>query len=274
LNTLLIAGHGYLGQEVSRQARELTLPVVTLTRSGENADLACDLTDPAAISALASEIAPSHILACASSGRGNSEAYRHVFLNGTQNLIQAFPHSQLIFISSTSVYRQTDGSSVNEESATNGTTEKSAILLEAERTVLQSEGLALRLSGIYGPNRSVILKKFLAGESLIEETPEGLGVRIINQIHVSDAASAVLHLMNTQASGLYNVTDNIPSSQLETLQNLSQELDLAMPPSAPPKTTKRGWTHKAVSNQKLLSTGWTPQFPSFQKAVPTLLPTL
>lgn len=271
---LLIAGHGYLGQEVSQQARTSNLKVSTLTRSGEGADFACDLTDRCAVEHLAEQISPTHLLACASSGRGDSEAYRAIFCDGTQHLLAAFPQARLTFISSSSIYRQLDGSMVDEESGTNGATEKSRILAEAEGLTLAQGGTALRLSGIYGPGRSVILKKFLSGEAVLEETAEGLGVRILNQIHLVDAASAILHLMSCQEGGLFNVTDDEPTSQLETYRSLATLLTLPLPPPAPPQETKRGWTNKAVSNRKLRTSGWRAQYPSFLSAIEDLLPTL
>lgn len=271
---LLIAGHGYLGQEVSYQARTSKLQVSTLTRSGDGADYACDLTDSAAVRALAEQIAPTHVLACASSGRGDTEAYRAIFCQGTQNLLAAFPQARLTFISSSSVYRQLDGSTVEETSGTNGSTEKSRILAEAEEMTLGAGGTALRLSGIYGPGRSVILKKFLSREAVLEETEEGLGVRILNQIHLADAASAILHLIATEQDGLFNVTDDEPTSQLETYRALSAHLSLPLPPTAPPLETKRGWTNKAVCNGRIRETGWVPRYARFLDAVDDLLPTI
>jgi SAM-dependent methyltransferase len=41
--------------------------------------------------------------------------------------------------------------------------------VEAEQIALDSGGSIARLSGIYGPGRSVLLKKFLSGEALLEE---------------------------------------------------------------------------------------------------------
>ena len=268
---LLIAGHGYLGQALSTQARAANLSVTTLTRSGEGADLACDLTDPLALQTLSQQIQPTHIVACASSGRGDTEAYRRIFLGGTESLLSAFSQAHLTFISSSSVYRHLDGSTVTEESNTQGSTEKSQILLAAEKLALTAGGTALRLSGIYGPNRSVILKKFLSGKAILEETPEGVGVRILNQIHVADAASAILHLITSNTNGLFNVSDNAPTTQLATYQQLSSQFNLPLPPKASPQASKRGWTNKAVSNKKLLDTGWTPAFPAFVNAAKNLM---
>ena len=270
---LLVAGNGYLGQAVSEQARALNWTVTTLSKSGENSDHAADFTDPQALQDLAKEIAPpTHILASASSGRGGPEAYQRVFIDGTTQLLKAFPDAHLTFISSTSVYRQTDGSTVTEESELAGETATSAILRQAEELTLAANGTALRLSGIYGPNRSIILKKFLNNEATLEETTHGLGVRILNQIHRDDAARAILHLITKEQSGLFNVTDNQPTSQLETYQQLSQKLSKPLPPVAPPNpNSKRGWTHKAISNAKLRTTGWSPTYPNFLSAIDDLL---
>jgi nucleoside-diphosphate-sugar epimerase len=266
---LLIAGHGYLGQEVSRQAE---CDVLTLSHSGDDSDYACDLTNTKAVKALAERIQPSHILASASSGRGGSGAYRDIFLNGTHHLLESFPKAKLTFISSSSVYRHIDGSTVTEDSDLAGATEKSAILREAEKLVLAQNGTALRLSGIYGPHRSIILKKFLSGEATLEETAAGTGIRILNQIHVTDAANAILHLIQSDQPGLYNVCDNEPTTQLATYQQLAKKLARPLPKTAPPKKTKRGWTNKAVSNAKLRATGWQPRYPHFLSAVDELLP--
>ena len=278
---LLIAGNGYLGQAVSEQAKGLNWRTTSLSKSGDNSDHAIDFTSAEALTELSQKISPpTHILASASSGRGGPEAYQNIFINGTTRLLEAFPDAQLTFISSTSVYRQTDGSIVDEEGPFAGETKNSTILRKAEQLTLTAGGTALRLSGIYGPNRSVILRKFLNDEATLEETPaqsascSNLGIRILNQIHRDDASRAILHLIERQQTGLFNVTDNEPTSQLETYQQLCQRLNKPLPPIAPPNpNSKRGWTHKAISNAKLRSTGWTPNYPNFLSALDDLLST-
>lgn len=272
---LLIAGHGYLGQAVSEQARASNWKVTTLSKSGEGADFGCDFTESKALKELAQAVEPpTHILASASSGRGGPEAYERVFRQGTSNLLEVFPAAHLTFTSSTSVYRQTDGSTVDEESDLAGETRNSAILRAAEEMTLAAGGTALRLSGIYGPHRSVILRRFLADEATLEDTGGELGIRILNQIHRDDAARAILHLISAERTGLFNVTDNQPMSQLELYRELSERLSKPLPPTAPPNpNSKRGWTHKAVSNAKLRATGWEPRLPSYLAALDELLQT-
>jgi nucleoside-diphosphate-sugar epimerase len=56
------------------------------------------------------------VIHCASSGGGNAEAYREIYLNGARHLLETFPKTNILFTSSTSVYAQRDGSWVTEES--------------------------------------------------------------------------------------------------------------------------------------------------------------
>jgi nucleoside-diphosphate-sugar epimerase len=195
-------------------------------------------------------------------------------------LLDAFPSVPLIFTSSTSVYAQIDGSEVTEESPAEPDRETGKILRETEDLVLAHGGLVARLSGIYGPGRSVILKKFLSGEAIIEEN----GDRFLNQIHRDDAARALLRLSSSLLSShqpstfnhqLYNLSDSHPLSQLECYSGLARLFGRPLPPSGPRDLNrKRGWTHKRVSNAKLRATGWEPEFPSFLDAAPGIASTL
>jgi nucleoside-diphosphate-sugar epimerase len=271
---LLLCGHGYLGQAISRDFLAAGWQVTPVSRTAETAgETACDLSSPQEVAALAAAIPrPDRIIHCASSGRGGPDAYRAVYLDGCRNLLAAFPGSRPIFTSSTSVYAQTDGSVITEESPATPDRETGRILREAEDLVLASGGIAARLSGIYGPHRSVILRRFLAGEATIEED----GRRFLNQIHRDDASAALLHLSANDAHrGIFNITDSRPLTQLECYTGLSQAFGLPLPSSGPrDPDRKRGWTHKQVSNEKLKATGWEPRFPCFLDAVASIAPTI
>lgn len=261
--SLLIAGAGYLGQEIERLA-EPNYQVHTLTKSGGNGSMACNLSDDAEVASIAGLIpAPDYVIHCASSGRGGPDAYRGVFLKGCRSLLDHFPKSRLLFTSSTSVYHQTDGSEVDESSATQPERETSQLLLEAEKIVIAGRGTVARLAGLYGPDRSVVWRKFRADEATIEED----GRRILNQINVHDAARACLFLLEKKASGIFNVSDSVPLTQLETYQGLSKILDKPLPITGEKNTSrKRAWTHKKVLNSKLTNLGWQPNYASFLDA--------
>lgn len=262
--SLLIAGAGFLGSEIARLAKP-NFTVHTLTKSGGDGSEACDLSNDDEIARVANLLpAPDFIIHCASSGRGGPDAYRGVFVQGCSSLLNHFPKSRLLFTSSTSVYHQTDGSDVDETSTTLPERETSQLLLEAEKIVTSGGGVVARLGGLYGPNRSVVYRKFINDEATIEDD----GSRILNQIHVHDAARACLFLLAQAAQGILNVSDNQPTSQLETYQGLSEILNKPLPPRGEKQISrKRAWTHKAVRNDKLTSLGWQPLYPSFLDAV-------
>jgi nucleoside-diphosphate-sugar epimerase len=285
---LLLCGHGYLGQAISREFLAAGWEVTAISRHGDSSnpqsairnpqllELPCDITSPSEVAVLAARIpTPDLLIHCASSGRGGPDAYRSVYLEGCRNLLHTFPESPLLFTSSTSVYAQTDGSEVTEESPAEPDRDTGKILRETEDLVLASGGIVARLSGIYGPGRSVILKKLLSGEAVIEED----GQRFLNQIHRDDAARALLHLSSSQPSTLnsqlYNVSDSRPLTQLECYTGLANLFDQPLPPSGPRDLNrKRGWTHKRVSNAKLRATGWEPRFSCFLDAAAAIAPTL
>ena len=270
---VLIAGCGFVGLATARLFLQRGWEVVGLTHSEESAAklagepfpvVACDIAERAAMQAQA-HLAPfDAIVHCASSGRGGAGEYRRVYLEGARNLAAVFAPASLLFTSSTSVYAQTDGSWVTEESPAEPDRETGQILRETEDFVVAQNGIAARLAGIYGPARSVLLRKFFEGTAILE----GDGTKWINQAHRDDIASAIVHLVQAGVHGTFNVSDDRPLAQRELYAWLAQRFGRPIPPYGPiDPNRKRGWTDKRVSNAKLRALGWVPQFPSFYEAV-------
>jgi nucleoside-diphosphate-sugar epimerase len=272
----LIVGCGYLGEAVADRLHGAGWDVTGWTASAASAArlaatkpygiAAHDIADAAALADAANELAPRDaIIDCVSSGRGGPEQYRRVYLQGAQNLLAAFPAARLIFTGSTSVYAQTDGAWVDETSPTAPTRETGCILLETEALVRAAGGTVARLSGIYGPGRTALVEKFLAGDALIE----GDGQRWLNHIQRDDAADALAGLAAAGAvPGIYNVSDSLPLTQLELYQALAKRFGRALPDSGPVDLNrKRGWTSKRVCTQRLRATGWEPRYPSYLDGV-------
>ena len=208
------------------------------------------------------------VIHCASSRGGGVEFYRQIYLDGARNLLDRFAETKLLFTSSTSVYAQCDGSWVTEESETQPVRDSGRVLLETEKLVLERRGTVARLAGIYGPGRSALLNKFLAGTAIIDPESD----RFVNQVHRDDIASAIFFLLTrgTQRTQIYNVVDDQPMLQTECYRWLAQRLDRPLPPIG--KSTgqrKRGNSNKRVSNAKLRSLGWTPRYPTFVDAMET-----
>ena len=122
-------------------------------------------------------------------------------------MLDSFPGVPLLLVSSSSVYAQTDGGVVTEESPTQPDRETGKLLLQAEQQVLVAGGIVARLAGIYGPGRSVILKRFLNGEAVIEDD----GRRFLNQIHRDDAAAAEADAELDHCDDLSPLADALPA---------------------------------------------------------------
>jgi len=271
MHRLLLVGCGFLGKAAACLFKQQGWDVLPLTHSIESADrllsegwpaIPVDVADKDAVRRLQKSVGPlTAWLHCASSGGGGAEAYDRVYLQAVRNLFSAFPEARALYTSSTSVYAQSDGSEVSEESPAEPPRETGRILLAAESEVLARHGTVLRLAGIYGPGRSVLLKKFLCGEARLEAG----GTRWINQIHRDDAARAWLFLAsNENAQGIFNGCDNKPMRQLDLYAEMALRLNRPLPPEGPADPNrKRGWTSKRVSNAKLRSLGWQPEFPAY-----------
>jgi nucleoside-diphosphate-sugar epimerase len=208
------------------------------------------------------------VVHCASSGRGGSESYEALFEHGTRNVSTALDIGHFLLVSSTSVYAQTDGSSVDELSPAEPERPTGKILRKAEEYVLDRKGTVARLAGIYGPGRCVPLARLLAGDAIIE----GEGERTMNSIYRDDAVNALVLLARLETGGIINVVDNCPVSQLEWFRWVTQRAGKPMPPYGPRDfTRKRAWTNKKVSNAKLRGFGWEPAFPSFREGIERIL---
>lgn len=266
----LIIGCGYVGTAIALRLQARRERVTAWVRSEESAAplrgagfavLTGDVGHASSWVNVPGDV--THVIHCASSGRSGAAVYASVYREGLRHLVRRFPMARKFFTSSTSVYAQTHGDVVTEQSPAEPVTETGLILRETEQLGLDHGVTVLRLAGIYGPGRSVLLTKLLAGEAVIE----GDGMRWLNQIHREDAASAAVHLLTHGEPGeLYNVCDNEPVGYYEFYRWLCRQLDKPLPPFGPVNTArKRGFTNKRVSNAKLRATGWEPEFPTYRE---------
>jgi nucleoside-diphosphate-sugar epimerase len=271
----LVIGCGYLGAELLRELMRTGWKATGITLSESSAStlrreglevVAADLR--ASDLRVLTENNPSVMIHCASSGKGGAAGYREIFFETTRRLINETSFEHLIFTSSTSVYAQTDGSMVTETAPAEPERETGRILRETEELVLARDGTVLRLGGLYGTGRCVPLQRLLSGEAVIE----GNGERMINSIHRDDAVSALCLAAAHRWQGIFNVVDDVPVTQLEWFQWVCGRLERSLPSFAPRDLNrKRAWTSKRISNAKLRSRGWTPQYPSFREGVEQIL---
>jgi nucleoside-diphosphate-sugar epimerase len=273
MNRIVILGCGFVGARAARLFVRGGWDVTGVTRTKESAArlagepfkaMACDISGD--LSGRIELQDADALISAVSPGRGGGEeAYRQVYLRGLENAIAGLKPKRVLFVSSTSVYAQNDGSWVTEESPAEPVTATSRILREAEEVALANGGQVARLAGIYGPGRSVLLRKFLDGTAVIE----GDGTRHINQIHAEDAAGALYHMIARDLPpGIYNVVDDQPVTQAKCYGWMAERLGRPLPPHGPlDMNRKRGVTDKRVSNAKLRSLGWAPEYLSYREAL-------
>jgi nucleoside-diphosphate-sugar epimerase len=278
---VLIVGCGYvglpLGVELLRQGHEVF--GVRRSRDGEvelkSAGLqpiVADITQPAQLARIPGPF--DWVVNTVSSTRGGVEAYRAVYWQGTRNLIEWLaptPLKKYVQASSTSVYGQTDGSRVKEDSPTEPTSLTSQVLVETEKLLLEAArmrnfpAVILRVAGIYGPERGHLFLQYLRNEARLV----GHGERVLNMVHRDDLVGAIIAALQHGRPGeIYNAVDDEPVTQRRFFTWLSETLGKWMPPSASETEEarrKRGWTNKRVSNRKLkMELGYRFKYPTFR----------
>ena len=265
---VLIAGCGYVGEAAANRFHEAGWDVEGWTASAESAARLSNRPYPVcAVDVTRADTSGTFdvVIHCVSSRGGDENAYRRLYFEGAKNLLRAFPDAALLFTSSTSVYAQADGSIVDENSPAEPSHTKGQILRETEALVLSASGIVARLGGIHGPGRSFFLTRFLEG------APADSSDRLINQVHRDDIVSALVLLAERREEcrgQIFNVVGDAPVTARDAEKWLSSRLKksaLGMADDARP--SKRGQSHKRVSNDKLRALGWEPRYPTFEIAM-------
>lgn len=139
------------------------------------------------------------------------------------------------YLSTTGVYGDRRGGWVSEEDAPNPGQARSRLRLAAERDWLafgDTQGIPVhifRLAGIYGPGRNV-LDRLRAGSARRIVKPG----QVFSRVHVEDVATVLrASIARPQTGRIYNVADDEPSSQQETIAFAADLLGIAPPPEEP-----------------------------------------
>jgi nucleoside-diphosphate-sugar epimerase len=280
---ILIVGCGYVGLELGRRLASSGAEVLGLRRRGDDDGVMAgaglqavhgDLTRPEDLEAIPGDF--DAVVSTVSSGRGGLDAYQQVYLGGARNLVDWARRrrpGRLVWVSSTSVYGQADGSWVTEDSPTAPDEPTSRCLVAAEQAIAEGTRLGIvptqivRVAGIYGPGRGHLFHQFIAGEA----RPDPSRSQWINMIHRDDVASALEAVLHRGQPGrIYNAVDDEPVTRDDFLGYLSRATGLPMPTAAESggsvPTRKRGSTNKRVSNRRLREElGWSPNFPTWRE---------
>jgi nucleoside-diphosphate-sugar epimerase len=198
---------------------------------------------------------PHVLLFCPTPDERTEQAYRRTYVDALRTAVQTLQPKRVLLVSSTAVYAQNNGQWLDENSPAEAESFNGRVLREAEQLCLSRPGnTVLRLSGITGPGRHMLVNKALLGE--------GIQHTWTNRIHIDDAASAISHLMD-QASldTVYNVSDDLPALQIDVANWIRARHRLPALPVPPSDATG-----KKISNARLKASGWLPVYPSFRES--------
>lgn len=209
---VMIFGCGYVGRRAAARWLASGRSVAALTRrnAGELQALGIepivgDVCDPSSLKSLPRARTVLHAIGL---DRTSGRTMREVYVQGLANILAAIPRpDRFIHVSSTSVYGQTDGSWVNEDSPTEPVEDSGRVVLDAER--LLTEAIVLRFAGIYGPGRLIRKQALMNGEPLVGDCEKWL-----NLIHVDDSVEAILAAeARAEPGSTFNVADGVPVSR-------------------------------------------------------------
>lgn len=267
----LILGCGYLGRRVASRWIHAGKRVAALTRQNSQAIAALgaepvigDILDPLSLRALPSAAT---VLYAVGMDRTSGKSMREVYLNGLGHVLSTIPQcDRFVYISSTSVYGQTDGRIVDEQSPTEPTEESGQIVLEAEKLLRERkpDAVILRFAGIYGPGRLLRRQSQLQSGEPIAGDPN----RSLNLIHVDDGAEAVLAAEAHAVPGeTYNISDDDPPTR-QDFYTLLAELHGAPRPVFDDRPDPRA-NKRRVSNAKARAMlNWQLKFRSYREGLP------
>lgn len=284
---ILIVGCGYVGLRLGAELVRHGHSVSGLSRSAcAEADLksvgilplVADITVPGSLFRFSSDY--DWVVLSVSASGGGADQYEQVYLHGTRHLVSWLsesPPSKFVFTGSTSVYGQTDGSWVDENSPTEPLSATAQLLVRTEQMLLRAAdetglpAVILRVAGIYGPGRASWIDRLRNGNARIA----GADDCFLNMIHRDDVAGAIhAALVQGQKGRVYNAVDDLPVTRMDLLQWLSLRTHKRMPPEVDTSEfpNKRSFSNKRVCNRRIkIELGYQFQFPTYKEGYESVL---
>ena len=269
---ILIIGCGSIGTQLAHVLSANGHRVTGLKRNSPKtaADpinyFTADMTAPADLNDLATDFDTVYFIV-SPDGR-NEQSYRDIYESGLNHLLKHFSRAgsnpQWIFVSSTSVYGQSQGEWVDEDSIAQPANVTSQLIRQAEQKLLalNADNIIVRFSGIYGPGRESLLR--MARQTLaIQQHPP----YFTNRIHQQDCVGVLAFLLERRLAGValeqcYLASDDDPAPMWEVVSWLAEHL------SCQPPTVKSidpdSVMNKRCNNQRLKALGYQFHYPGFK----------
>ena len=276
---VLIAGCGDVGIALGCRLTEIGHRVWGLRRNPQHLPkeihgLQADLSQPATLVRFPAEI--HFVFVIITADRFEDAAYHRSYVRGTYHLMAALQSQKqnperIVFVSSTSVYGQTNGDWVDEESLTQPNHFSGKQMLQAEQVIQEAPypTINLRSAGIYGPKRIRRIGKIRRGEETLADGPP----RFVNLIHRDDLVGILYHVMTMDdPKSVYIAVDHQPVDQNDLIRWLAHRLGKDTPGIAGNgMPNRRNRSNKRCRNNRILSTGYEFQYPTFQEGYAKLV---
>ncbi len=272
-SNVLIAGCGAIGHAVGLALLRDGHDVWGLRRDSGRIPppirpLKADVTNPETLQNLPPVI--DSIIIILTAGKFDDAAYARTYVGGTKNLLAAFAAqgirpARVLFVSSTSVYGQTNGEWVDETSATQPLDFSGKRMLEAEEVVAGGPypHVIIRFAGIYGVGRIRFVQQVRDGTAAFDPTQ----VRYRNVIHNDDVVGIIRHVhAHPRPAPLYIGVDDEPVAAHDLVQWISSQLKIALPPIRPVSIQpgRRNPGNKRCRNMRLHDAGYAFKYPTFR----------
>ena len=231
--------------------------------------IAADITNPEEIGDLPEDL--DFVFFTAAPDDSTEEAYESTYIDGIRNLIGSLGNQSLrrvLFTSSTSVYSQSDGEWLDEDSPAEPANFRGRIILDAERLLLEGPFPAtiLRAGGIYRPGSLRLLEGVRSGKAVSIHGPP----IYTNRIHLEDVAGVLAHLMELDSpDSLYIGVDNEPCDLREVVHWMADRIGI--PPPTDDNSGRRHLSSKRCSNARLRSSGYKFKYPTYREGYGAIL---
>nr|WP_282103573.1 SDR family oxidoreductase [Halomonas getboli] len=269
----MILGCGDIGTTLGQELKAAGHRVIGVRRDADKLagsglkGVSADLGDAEALAGLPDADILVYVV---SADRFEEEAYRAAYPDGLKTVLAEFGGRKRVpkhvfFVSSTSVYAQQGGETVDEESPVEPTGFSGLLMREAEQALIEHElpGSVVRFSGIYGPGRDRLIRQ--VGEGRIAAATPAM---YSNRIHRDDCAGVLAHLIGLALAGeslheLYLASDCEPAPLHDVMAWLAKQLKVEA--TATIQSPLRRRASKRCDNARLIESGYRFRFPTFRE---------
>ena len=259
---LALQDAGYRVTGVARNPRDLPFPTIcaditqrnSLTDLNQNYDAAVVILPPS---------------------QRSEEGYESIYEQGIANLTDHLSSLSVpppcLFVSSSSVYGNTDGQWVDETTVPKPTSYGGKYLLMAENQITQyhSKSVVVRFSGIYGGGRNFLLRQLEAGKA-VQKSPAAY----TNRIHEMDCVGVLSFLVEKLVNGetlsdCYLASDDDPVDRWRLFTWLAEKMGKPAPDVA--EYDANASQNKRCDNARLKALGYQFKYPTFKAGYAEML---